>query len=64
MTEHSCLRCRDYLERERAWQRVLGEKQDAWFKVRQELEMRLMLTECVVFFLVGCLVFVRLFGGG
>ncbi len=53
MTEHSCLRCRDYLE-----------KQQEAFRVRQELEMRLMLTECVVFFLVGCLVFVRLFGGG
>ncbi len=48
MTEHSCLRCRDYLEQERAWQQVLREKQDAWFKVRQDLELRLTLTEWAV----------------
>ena len=53
MTEHSCLRCRDYLE-----------KQQEAFRVRQELEMRLMLTECVVFAATVALVLIAVFGGG
>ncbi|MBK9075485.1 MAG: hypothetical protein IPL77_11015 [Flavobacteriales bacterium] len=64
MTEHSCLRCRDYLEQERAWQQVLREKQDAWFKVRQDLELRLTLTECLLFAATVALVLIAVFGGG
>ncbi len=64
MTEHSCLRCRDYMEQERAWQQVLREKQDAWFKVRQDLELRLTLTEWAVGVVGAILVFVLFFGGG
>jgi len=53
MTEHSCLRCRDYLE-----------KQQEAFRVRQELELRLMVTECIAFGAVAALVLLLLFGGG
>ena len=53
MTEHSCLRCRDYLE-----------KQQEAFRVRQELELRLMVTECVLFAVSGALVLIAVFGGG
>ncbi len=53
MTEHSCLRCRDYME-----------KQQEAFRARQELELRLAVTECVVGVVGAILVFVLLFGGG
>lgn len=64
MTAHSRLRCREYLEQEQAWQRILGEERDAGFKARQELELRLMVTECIAFGAVAALVLLLLFGGG
>ena len=60
MTEHSCLRCRDYEEK------LAGVARARDFHVQccQQLDARLMVTECVVGVVGAILVFVLLFGGG
>ncbi len=60
MTEHSCLRCRDYEEK------LAGVARARDFHVQccQQLDARLMVTECVLFAVSGALVLIAVFGGG